>query len=59
MRYRPSIWREVVSGKHENYLALIEEFLDVYERLAPQEFFENLISKQVSVTQSGSIFSQM
>jgi hypothetical protein len=59
VRYRPSIWREVVSGKHENYLALIEEFLDVYERLAPQEFFENLISKQVHVTQPGSIFAQI
>lgn len=59
VRYRPSIWREVVSGQHENYLALIEEFLDVYERLAPQEFFENLLSKQVSVTLSGSMFSQM
>ncbi len=59
VRYRPSIWREVVSGKHENYLALIEEFLDVYERLAPQEFFENLLSKQIHVTQSGSMFAQM
>ncbi|MFC6635590.1 YaaC family protein [Microbulbifer taiwanensis] len=59
VRYRPSIWREVVSGKHENYFVLIEEFLDVYERLAPQEFFENLLSKQVHVTQSGSLFAQM
>jgi hypothetical protein len=59
VRYRPSIWREVVSGKHENYLALIEEFLDVYERLAPQEFFENLLSKQVHVTLSGSMFAQI
>lgn len=59
VRYRPSIWREVVSGKHENYLALIEEFLDVYERLAPQEFFENLLSKEVHVTQPGSMFAQM
>lgn len=59
VRYRPSIWREVVSGKHENYLALVEEFLDVYERLAPQEFFENLLSKQVHVTQTGSIFAKI
>ena len=59
VRYRPSIWREVVSGKHENYLALVEEFLDVYERLAPQEFFENLLSKEMHVTQSGSMFAQI
>ncbi|MGY3876740.1 YaaC family protein [Aeromonas enteropelogenes] len=59
VRYRPSIWREVVSGKHENYLALIEEFLDVYERLAPQEFLENLLSKPIHVTQSGSMFASI
>ncbi|MCL1092091.1 YaaC family protein [Shewanella profunda] len=59
VRYRPSIWREVVSGKHENYLALIEEFLDVYERIAPQEFLENLLSKPIHVTQSGSMFANM
>ena len=35
VRYRPSIWREVESGKYENYLVLTEEFLGVYERLAP------------------------
>lgn len=59
VRYRPSIWREVVSGKHENYLALVEEFLDVYERLAPQEFLENLLSKKVHVTQPGSMSAKM
>ena len=59
VRYRPSIWREVISGKHENYLALTEEFLDVYERLAPQEFYENLLSKEVHVAQSGSMFAQI
>ena len=59
VRYRPSIWREVVSGKHENYLALTEEFLDVYERLAPQEFFESLLSKKVHVTQPGSMSAQL
>ncbi|KAF3982702.1 MAG: hypothetical protein HFP81_10115 [Methylococcales symbiont of Hymedesmia sp. n. MRB-2018] len=59
VRYRPSIWREVVSGKHENYLVLIEEFLDVYERIAPQEFFEGLLSKEIHVTQPGSLFAQV
>ena len=59
VRYRPSIWREVISGKHENYLALTEEFLDVYERLAPQEFYENLLSKKVYVAQSGSMNAQV
>lgn len=59
VRYRPSIWREVISGKHENYLVLTEEFLDVYERLAPEEFLENIQSKNVHVTQSGSMFAQM
>ncbi len=59
VRYRPSVWREVESGKYENYLALTEEFLDVYERLAPQEYFEALLSKSVHVTQPGSLSAQL
>jgi hypothetical protein len=58
VRYRPSIWREVVSGRHENYLALTDEFLSVYERLAPELFLESLLDKKVSVFQSGSIYAQ-
>ena len=57
VRYRPSIWLEVVSGKHENYLALTEEFLSVYERLAPQQFLEALLDKSLNVVQPGSLFS--
>lgn len=53
-RYRPSIWREVISGKNDNYLALIEEFLTVYERIAPELFLEVLLDKKISVTQPGT-----
>lgn len=59
VRYRPSIWREVVSGIHERYLVLTEEFLGVYERLAPQEFIESLLAKRLHVTQPGSIFGRI
>lgn len=59
VRYRPSIWREVVSGKYENYLALTDEFLSVYERLAPEKFLESLLGTRVTVAQSGSMFAQM
>lgn len=59
VRYRPSIWRQVVSGKHEKYLVLTEEFLDVYERIAPQEFLNSIIDNNVYVTQPGSMFSRI
>ncbi|MDC5424421.1 YaaC family protein, partial [Acinetobacter baumannii] len=59
VRYRPSIWLEVVSGKYENYLALTEEFLSIYERLAPQHFLEALLNKSLNVVQPGSLFSSI
>lgn len=57
VRYRPSIWREVVSGKYENYLALTDEFISVYERMGPQLFLEALLDTQVRGVQSGSMFA--
>lgn len=59
VRYRPSIWREVVSGKYENYLAVTDEFLSIYERLAPELFLESLLDTRVRVVQSGSMFAHM
>jgi hypothetical protein len=55
VRYRPSIWREVVVGNYENYLALTDEFLSVYERIAPELFLESLLDTRVRVVQSGSM----
>lgn len=59
VRYRPSIWREVLSGKHDKYLVLTEEFLSVYERLIPQEFLTSFLDKKVYVTQSGSMMARI
>jgi len=59
VRYRPSIWREVVSGKYENYLALTDEFLSIYERLAPELFLESLLDTNVRAVQSGSMNAHM
>ena len=57
VRYRPSIWRSVVTGQYENYLALTEEFLFVYERLAPEQFLESLLGTKLHVVQSGSMLA--
>ena len=57
VRYRPSIWRSVVTGQYENYLALTEEFLFVYERLAPELFLESLLGTKIHVVQSGSMLA--
>lgn len=57
VRYRPSIWREVASGKYEDYLVLTGEFLSVFERLAPEKFLAALLDSKVSVVQPGSMFA--
>lgn len=59
VRYRPSIWREVLSGKHDKYLVLTEEFLSVYERLIPQEFLTSFLDKKIHVVQSGSMMARI
>lgn len=57
VRYHPSIWREVASGKYEDYLVLTGEFLSVFKRLAPEKFLAALLNSKVSVVQPGSMFA--
>jgi len=59
VRYRPSIWREVISGQYENYLALTDEFLSVYERLSPELFLGALLNTRVRVVLSGSMSARI
>lgn len=59
VRYRPSIWRTVEAGEYERYLVLTEEFLDIYERIMPQEFLEEIIGKRINVTQPGTLFASI
>lgn len=57
VRYRPSIWRGILNGKEERYLVIIEQFLDVVERVIPEEYLGKVSGKDVKVKLSGSIYS--
>lgn len=57
VRYRPSIWRSVLKGELEKYRVMIEQFLDVVERITPEEFLKKITGKDIRVIMSGSIYS--
>lgn len=58
VRYRPSIWREIESGKYFKYSILIEEMILVFERMLPEEFLQSILDKEILVTTTGSLLSQ-
>jgi hypothetical protein len=52
----PSSWRRVEGGDWDEYLALIENAVAVFERLLPEQFLESIIGERVVVSQPGSFF---
>jgi hypothetical protein len=57
VRYRPSIWRSILNGEMQKYRVMIEQLLDIVERVAPEEFLKKITGKEVRVVISGSIYS--
>jgi hypothetical protein len=56
VRYRPSLWRSIQEGPFEHYRNLISMFLDVVERLLPEQYLKILGGRDVRAVQPGSIF---
>ena len=56
-RYLPSAWRRVEGGDEDQYLALVQSSLAVWERLLPEHFLESIAGENVHVTQPGSLFA--
>lgn len=56
VRYRPSLWRRVQEGDLDQFRALIEAFLEVAERVLPEEFLETITSQKVHANQPGSLY---
>lgn len=54
VRYRPSVWRRVQEGDLDYISILIEEFLNIMERVLPQQFLEQVLGKRVFVRLPGS-----
>lgn len=57
VRYMPSSWRRVEGGNEDQYLALVETSLTVWERLLPELFLESITGERVRTAQPGSFFS--
>ena len=53
-RYLPSAWRRVEGGDEDQYLALVQVSLTVWERLLPEHFLESIAGETVRATQPGS-----
>ena len=53
-RYMPSAWGRVEGGDEDQYLALVQESLAVWERLLPEHFLQSIAEETVRTAQPGS-----
>lgn len=56
VRYRPSLWRRVQEGDLDYMRVLIEAYLDVVERVIPEQYLGQITGKIVLAKQPGSLF---
>jgi len=56
-RYLPSAWRRVEGGDEDQYLAIVQASLAVWERLLPEHFLETIAGEAVRTAQPGSLLA--
>lgn len=56
-RYLPSAWRRVEGGDEDQYLALVQASLAVWERLLPEHFLESIAGETVRTAQPGNLLA--
>ena len=56
-RYLPSAWRRVEGGDEDQYLALVQASLAVWERLLPEHFLESIAGETLHTAQPGSLLA--
>ena len=56
-RYMPSAWQRIEGGDEDQYLALVNTALAVWERLLPEHFLESIAGETVRTAQPGSLFA--
>ena len=54
VRYMPSAWRRIEGGDEDQYLALVNASLAVWERLLPELFLESIAGERIVTAQPGS-----
>ena len=57
VRYMPSAWRRIEGGDEDQYLALVNASLAVWERLLPELFLESIAGERIVTAQPGSLLS--
>lgn len=57
VRYMPSVWRRIEGGVEDQYLALVNAALNVWERILPELFLESITDEECVANQPGSFFS--
>ena len=55
-RYLPSTWRRIEGGDEDQYLALVQASLSVWERILPEHFLESIAGETVRTAQPGTLF---
>lgn len=56
-RYRPKLWREITEGDLTEYLALLQYYLAVVDRIVPERALEAITGSRVACVQPGSLFA--
>jgi len=56
VRYRPSLWRRIIEGDLDKVKVMIESFLEVVERVLPQQYLSEILGQKVHVSTPGSFF---
>ena len=57
VRYMPSAWRRIEGEDEDQYLALVNASLAVWERLLPELFLESIAGERIVTAQPGSWLS--
>jgi len=57
VRYMPSAWRRIEGEDEDQYLALVNASLTVWERLLPELFLESIAGERIVTAQPGSWLS--
>jgi len=56
-RYRPAIWREILEGKQDQYSALIDAYLAIFDRVGPELALRLILGRPVAIITPGSLFA--
>ncbi|MDR3451135.1 MAG: hypothetical protein P4M15_15555 [Alphaproteobacteria bacterium] len=54
VRYMPSLWRRIEGGDEDQYEALVDAALAVWERVLPERFLESIAGEIVYTSQPGA-----